>query len=147
MQSEMQMEAQKQQFTAQLESAKLEREQQMERFKAELDANTKIRVAQISHSASMLPEDQNAHQQMSAALNQDLRNMIEILSNQISASNNIIPRLLRELAVVSPKTRSLDLATTCESTLLATASESSPHKPVSSGPSSATAGLSPVLSA
>ena len=100
MQAEMQAEAQKQQFTAQLESAKLAREQEMERFKAELDANTKIRVAQISHSSSMLPEDMNAHQQMSAALNQDLRNMIEILSNQISASNNTKPDKAVDMVII-----------------------------------------------
>jgi hypothetical protein len=100
MQAEMQAEAQKQQFTAQLESAKLAREQEMERFKAELDANTKIRVAQISHSASMLPEDMNTHQQMSVALNQDLRNLIENLANQISLSNNIKPSKPADMVII-----------------------------------------------
>jgi hypothetical protein len=100
MQAEMQAEAQKQQFTAQLESAKLAREQEMERFKAELDANTKIRVAQISHSASMLPEDMNTHQQMSVALNQDLRNLIENLANQISLSNNIKPGKSADMVII-----------------------------------------------
>jgi len=48
----------------------------------------------------MLPEDMNAHQQMSAALNQDLRNMIEILSNQISASNNIKPDKAVDMVII-----------------------------------------------
>jgi len=86
-QAKLQAEAQQLQFNAQLESAKLEREQQMERFKAELDANTKIRVAQISHSASMLPEDMDAQQQMHAALNQDLRGMIEAMMNTVNNSH------------------------------------------------------------
>lgn len=86
-QAKLQAEAQQLQFNAQLESAKLEREQQMERFKAELDANTKIRVAQISHSASVLPEDMDAQQQMHAALNQDLRGMIEAMMNTVNNSH------------------------------------------------------------
>jgi hypothetical protein len=82
-QSEMQMEQQKAQLELQLKAQELQQKEQLERFKAELDAATKIMVARISANPGMDVPMLEQQQAVTERVAQDVGQSVQATMQQL----------------------------------------------------------------
>ena len=85
MQQEVALEQQKQQFEAQLKAQELQQKEQMERFKAELDAATKVMVARIQANPGLDIPMLEAQQQVTERVVQDMGAEVKAAMDRLAA--------------------------------------------------------------
>ena len=84
LQQEASMEQQRQQFEAQLKAQELQQKEQMERFKAELDAATKVMVARIQANPGLDIPMLEAQQQVTERVVQDMGSEVKSAMDRLA---------------------------------------------------------------